>query len=162
LARRQRLPDIALDVSYQQAGTGGIGTNAPLTPPTLTFGLSAPLPVFYQQQGEIRKAEADLKTQDVQRAKVEAQVRNDVQAAYTGFATSRELVERMEGRLLERARRVRELTGIQYQKGAASLLEFLDSQRTYIATNVEYLQDLANYWIAVFQLEQAVGMELAR
>ena len=39
-------------------------------------------------------------------------------------------------------------------------MDFLDAQRTYIATNVEYLQDLTNYWTAVFQLEQAVGMEL--
>jgi cobalt-zinc-cadmium efflux system outer membrane protein len=162
LAKRERMPDIALDISYQQAGSGGVGTNAPLQPPTLTFGISAPIPLFYQQQGEIRKAEADLKTQDTQRSKTEAQIVSDVQAAFVGFTSSRELVERMEGRLLDRAKRVRDLTAIQYQKGAASLLEFLDAQRTYIATNVEYLQDLANYWIALFQLEEAVGTDLTK
>jgi cobalt-zinc-cadmium efflux system outer membrane protein len=41
-------------------------------------------------------------------------------------------------------------------------MDFLDAQRTYIATNIEYLQDLSNYWTAVFQMEQAVGMELHR
>jgi cobalt-zinc-cadmium efflux system outer membrane protein len=46
---------------------------------------------------------------------------------------------------------------IQYQKGAASLLEYLDAQRTYIAVNLESLQDLAGYWTAVFKLEQALG-----
>jgi len=66
----------------------------------------------------------------------------------------------MEGGLLERARRARELVSVQYQKGAASLLDFLDAQRTFIATNVEYLQDLALYWGAVFKLEQAVGEDL--
>jgi cobalt-zinc-cadmium efflux system outer membrane protein len=162
LAKRQRMPDLTLSVNYQQAGSGGIGTNAPLQPPTLTFGLSAPIPLFYQQQGEIRKAEADLKTQDTQRSKIEAQVVNDVQSAFVTFTTTRELVERMQGRLLERAKRVRDLSAFQYQKGAASLLEFLDAQRTYIATNVEYLQDLANYWIALFQLEEAVGTDLTQ
>jgi cobalt-zinc-cadmium efflux system outer membrane protein len=39
-------------------------------------------------------------------------------------------------------------------------MDYLDAQRTYIATNVEYLQDLTNYWTAVFQVEQAVGTEL--
>jgi cobalt-zinc-cadmium efflux system outer membrane protein len=159
LAKRQRIPDIALDVNYQQQGSGGVGTNAPLTPPTLTFGVTAPLPLFYQQQGEIRKAEADLKTQDAQQAKLEAQVLSDIGTAFANFNTTRELVERMEGRLLNRAQRVRDLTAIQYQKGAASLLEFLDAQRTYISVNVEHLQDLANYWIALFALEQAVGMD---
>jgi cobalt-zinc-cadmium efflux system outer membrane protein len=162
LARRLRMPDIALDLTYQQAGSGGIGTNAPLTPPTLTVGVSAPLPLFYQQQGEIRKAQADVRTQQTQHAKVEAQLLTDVQTAFVGFATTRELVERMQGRLLDRAKRVRELVAVQYTKGAASLLEYLDAHRTYIATNVEYLQDLANYWIAVFQLEEAVGMEFGR
>jgi cobalt-zinc-cadmium efflux system outer membrane protein len=162
LARRQRVPDIALDVNYQQIGYGGIGTNAPLTPPTLTVGVSAPLPVFYHMQGEIRKAEADFKSADVERAKIEAQITNDVGSAFSTFATSRELVERMESRLLERAKRARDLVEIQYLRGAASLLEFLDAQRTYIGTNLEYLNDLSSYWIAVFQLEQAVGMDLSK
>jgi cobalt-zinc-cadmium efflux system outer membrane protein len=162
LAHRLRFPDIALDLAYQQAGSGGIGTNAPLNPPTLTVGVSAPLPLFYRQQGEIRKAEADLKTQDAQRAKVEAQVVNDVAAGHATFAAAREQVERMEARLLDRARRTRDLVDYQYQKGAASLLEFLDAERTYIAINVEYLNDLAGYWNAVYQLEAAVGTELAR
>jgi cobalt-zinc-cadmium efflux system outer membrane protein len=160
LARRLRMPDIALDIAYQQAGSGGIGTNAPLNPPTLTVGLSAPIPFFYRQQGEIKRAEADLKTQDAQSAKIAAQVVSDVTAAYASFASAREQVERMEGRLLERSRRARDLVEVQYQKGAASLLEFLDAERTYIATNVEYLNDLAGYWVAVFQVEQAVGVEL--
>jgi cobalt-zinc-cadmium efflux system outer membrane protein len=162
LARRLRFPDIALDINYQQAGSGGIGTNAPLTPPTLTFGLTAPVPLLYQQQGEIRKAEADALAQDAQRAKLEAEVANDVGAAYSGYASSRELVQRMEGRLLDRAKRARDLAHVQYEKGAASLLELLDADRTYIATNVEYLNDLAGYWTAVFQLEQATGLDLRR
>lgn len=160
LAKRQRMPDIALDVNYQQIGRGGKGTNAPLTPPTLTFGLSTPLPLFYRQQGEIRKAQADLKLQDAQRAKIETQIFNDVGTAFANFATSREKVERMESRLLERSKRARDLVEIQYLRGAASLLELLDAQRTYIATNVEYLTNLADYWRAIFQMEQAVGMEL--
>jgi cobalt-zinc-cadmium efflux system outer membrane protein len=162
LARRLRFPDIALDINYQQAGSGGFGTNAPLTPPTLTVGLTAPLPLFYRQQGEIQKADADLTVQEAQQAKLEAQVVSDVGAAYASFASARELVERMQGRLLERAKRARDLVEIQYQKGAASLLEYLDAERTFIATTVEYLNDLAGYWSAVFQLEQAVGTELRR
>jgi cobalt-zinc-cadmium efflux system outer membrane protein len=157
-ARRLRFPDIGLGLNYTQTGTG---SNA-VQPPTLTVGLTATLPVLYRYRGEITRAEADYRTTSVQRAKTEAQVLSDVEGAFTAFSYSRRLVERMEGRLLERAKRTLELVQIQYSKGAASLLEFLDAQRTYIAVNVEYLQDLANYWTAVFQLEQAVGMELRK
>jgi cobalt-zinc-cadmium efflux system outer membrane protein len=46
---------------------------------------------------------------------------------------------------------------IQYQKGAASLLDYLDAQRTHLTNEIDYLAALATFWTAVFQLEQAVG-----
>lgn len=155
LARRQRIPDIGLSVQYAQQG---VDNNA-FTPPTVTVGLSTSLPIFYQQQGEIAKAEADARTQQLQLAKARAQVTNDVTTALSGFVASRKLVQRMEGGLLERSKRARDLVAIQYAKGAASLLEYLDAQRTYVAVNLEYTQDVAGYWAAVFKLEQATGKE---
>ena len=155
-AKRLLVPDIALSVNFYGQG---YGQNA-IQPPTLDFGIQLPLPLFYHYRGERLKAQADLDTQTVQVAKAQAQILADVQTAYENITASRELVERMEGRLLERARRARDLIAIQYQKGAASLLEFLDAQRTYNATYQEYLQDLANYWTSFFLLEQALGSEL--
>jgi cobalt-zinc-cadmium efflux system outer membrane protein len=161
LAKRQRFPDITVGLGYTQTGTGGEGVNAPLQPPTATLTLSAPIPIFYQQQGEIRKAEANYDSQSLQHAKAVGQVVSDVSAAVSSFATSRGLVERMEkGGLLRAAKTARDIIRTQYERGATTLLDFLDAQRTYIATNVEYFQDLTNYWTAVAQLEQAVGMEL--
>ncbi len=60
-----------------------------------------------------------------------------------------------------RARRARDLIAFQYEKGAASLLEYIDAQRTYIANSIDYFNNLGGYWTARFQLEQAVGAELA-
>ena len=87
---------------------------------------------------------------------------NNVEASLNAYSFAQHRLDRMESSLLQRAKRARELVGIQYEKGAASLLELLDAQRTLIATNVEYLQDLTDYWTAVFQIEQAVGRELHR
>jgi outer membrane protein, heavy metal efflux system len=164
LARRLRFPDIGVGVQYQQQGSGDTPPSAPqaITPPTLELSLTATLPLLYQQQGEIRKGEADVRVQDAQLAKLKAQVVAEVETAFGGYQSSRRLVERMEGRLLDRARRTRELVAFQYRKGAASLLEYLDAQRTYIATNLEYLQELTGYWSAVFQLEAAVASDLTQ
>jgi cobalt-zinc-cadmium efflux system outer membrane protein len=156
LARRQRFPEIQLSATYSQEGSG---QNA-IQPPTLTFAASAGLPIFYQQQGEIRKAEADLRTQALQRGKTRALVAQDVSQAFAAWQGGQKLVERMQGRILERAKVARDLIRIQYEKGAASLLELLDAERTYIAVHNEYVQDLSLYWTAVAQLEQAVGKEL--
>ena len=156
LARRQRFPDLQLSATYTQEGTGNIA----LTPPTLSLGVSLGLPVFYQQQGEIRRAEADLRIQTLQRGKLRAQVALEVAQAFSAFESGQKLVERMQGKLLERAQRARDLARIQYEKGASSLLELLDAERTYIAVHGEYVQDLSIYWTAVAQLEQAAGKDL--
>jgi outer membrane protein TolC len=66
----------------------------------------------------------------------------------------------MSGSLLERAKRSRDLTALQYDRGAASLLELLDSQRTFLAVNGSYLQSTSDYWNAVFAVEQASGRKL--
>ncbi len=161
LARRQKFPDIALSVNYSQLGSGATSSGGALSPPMLTFGISAPLPVFYQMQGEVRKAEAGYDTNALGQAKMTAQVVSDVSLAYSAYRSTGQLVQRMEsGGLLKSAKTARDITRLQFEKGAAGLTDFLDAQRTYIATNVEYIQDETNYWTAVFQLEQAVGMEL--
>ena len=156
LAHRVRIPDVTLSLGYAQQGTGPTA----ITPPTLTVGLSVPLPIFYRQRGEITKAEADSQTQTIALAKAQSTAVSDVESAWAGWVSTKALVDRMNGALLERAKTARDLVEIQYQKGAASLLDLLDAQRTFIATRVEYLQDLGAYWNAVFKLEQAAGVNL--
>lgn len=156
LAKRQTFPDVTFGLTYSQIGTG----QQAASPPQLLFGVSMNLPVFYQQQGEIRRARADLDTQALTHAKTTSQVITDVGNAFAAFVANRELVERMEGRLLNRAKVARDIVETQYKAGSATLMDFLDALRTYIATNVEYFGDLSAYWTAVYQLEQAVGVEM--
>jgi cobalt-zinc-cadmium efflux system outer membrane protein len=156
LARRTRIPQISLWANYAMQGSG---PNAP-TPPTLTIGIDTPLPVFYQNQGEVMKAESDLFARRVRRAKVSSQVVSDVASALASFDISRKRLERMGASLLERARRSRDLTALQYERGAASLLELLDSERTFLSVNASYLQSISDYWNAIFAVEQASGRTL--
>ncbi|HSZ81402.1 MAG TPA: TolC family protein [Polyangia bacterium] len=165
LARRQRFPDVGLDLQYAQEGSGNAppaGSQGAVTPPTLTLSLTSALPLFYQQQGEIKRADADVRLQEVTLAKTRAQIVSDVESAFDAYRTSERLVRRMEDRLLDRAKRSRDLVELQYKKGAASLLEYLDARRTYIATNLEYLQDLTGWWNAYFQLQAATASELSK
>jgi cobalt-zinc-cadmium efflux system outer membrane protein len=65
----------------------------------------------------------------------------------------------MEDRLLTQAKKANDAVSFQYERGAASLLDVLDAQRTWIATRNEYVQNLNDYWNGLFSLEQAVGKE---
>jgi cobalt-zinc-cadmium efflux system outer membrane protein len=44
-----------------------------------------------------------------------------------------------------------------YEHGAASLLDFLEAERTYRATELAYRQALASWFQAVEQVKEAVG-----
>jgi len=170
LVNRQKFPDITLSVNYAQGGYGGSGTNAALQTPMLTFGLSAPLPVFYQLQGETTQAQAQVDTNTLQQAQTVKQIVSDVDTAYAAFRGAQKLVIRMEhgepdGKvrsILESAKVALDITRLQYEKGAASLSDFLLALQTYIATKVEYFGDLTTYWTAVYQLEEATGTEVHR
>jgi cobalt-zinc-cadmium efflux system outer membrane protein len=154
LARRQVIPQFQLQAQYQQQGSSGGGW---FTPPTASVGLSIPLPVLYQQQGQIGQADAGVLSADASVAKVESQVLADVATAFATLQTSQRSAQRSEQKLLPRSRDARSLVQIQYDKGAASLLDYLDAQRTHITNEIDYLTSLATFWTAVFQLEQAVG-----
>lgn len=166
LVKKQRIPQIALGLNYAWGGFGGFSTNGPVGPQTLTFSLTIPLPAFYQLDGELKQAKALYDSNSLQRAKVSAQVVSDVSTGLAAFTQTRKLVERMEGPirdeggLLESATGALNSTALQYDKGAANLTDYLDALRSYIATKNEYIGDLASYWTAVYQVEQAVGMEL--
>ena len=157
-AERNRWPDISLLVQYQQLGSGD---SAP-QPPTLSVGLGLPLPIFYQQQGEISRAEADRESALLARRRLEMLVAADLESAVNTFSTARRVVERYEASLLERAKRARDITQVQFNAGSATLTDLLDAQRSYVAVNSGYYTELVNYWTSVFLLEQAVGKELVR
>lgn len=156
LARRLTIPDFFPSLQYSQEGRG----QSAIQPPTVTLGISAAVPLFNHYRGDVARAEADLQTQEISRRKIEAQIASDVSSAFSALHSAGDRTARMQGHLLERAARARDLVRLQYEKGAASLFELLDAQRTFLGTQNEYLQTLNDYWTAVFQLEQATGLEL--
>jgi cobalt-zinc-cadmium efflux system outer membrane protein len=154
-AKRLHVPEVALSLGVSGQGSGSEVSS----PPTVSLGLTLTPPLFYRYQGEVQKAQADVRAQGTLLAKTEAQIANEVASALAQFQSTRRRVERAEHGLLDRARRTRDLVQIQYEKGAASLLEYLDAQRTLIDTQQGYLRDLADYWLAVTLIGQAIGTE---
>lgn len=156
LALRERLPTIGFTLGYTQTGTG---TNA-IQPPTATLGLSIPLPVFYQQQGEVGRARADRDAAMIDQERIRSRVMLEVLTSFSEFQAYRSIVERTQGAVLERARVAREIVEKQYRSGATTLIDYLDAQRAYTETNNMFIDSLIAYWTSVYRLEAAVGEEL--
>jgi cobalt-zinc-cadmium efflux system outer membrane protein len=158
-ARRSRFPDISLSLGYSEQCSGN--TNASCSSlPAFSAGLQGNVPLLYQQQGEIARAESNARAAQQRLDKVKAQVLVDVTQAFAAYLAAKSQVERMEGKLLEQAKVSRDLAQHMYQRGAASFIDFMDAQRAYVASRLEYHQDLANYWNAVYGLEQATAIQI--
>lgn len=120
------------------------------------FG-SIEIPLFDRNQGEIARTHfAITQAQEAEQATSD-QVLTDVKSAFAGFRTSAQVVELYQSGYLKEALDSRNISQYAYHRGAASLLDFLDAERSYRATQLAYLQALASYMDSVEQLREAVG-----
>jgi len=118
---------------------------------------SIPLPIFNRNQGEIAKARVAItQAQELEKA-TNGQALTDVYDAYQGLRTNDKLVLLYISKYLDAATRSRDISEYAYRHGGISLLNFLDAERSYRATQLAYRQALASYLLALEQLRQAVG-----
>ena len=100
-----------------------------------------------------RIAEAQLR-------QVETQVLTDVEKAYQSYLTAQRALTIYSRDGMHEAARVRQIVSLSYRRGEASLFELLDAQRTASQAAVAANQARANYQLALWQIEQAIGGSL--
>jgi len=120
------------------------------------FG-SMQLPIFDRNQGEIKKAGFAITQAQEQQIYANGQVLTDVRDAYEGWQSNDEIVGLYRSGYLDAAQQSRDITEYAYKHGAASLLDFMDAERSYRATQLGYRQSLASYLQSLEQLREAVG-----
>jgi len=119
---------------------------------------SIPLPIFNRNQGEIARTRfAITQAQELEKA-TSGQALTDVRDAYEGLHENDRVVQLYRSGYLDVAQKDRDIAEYAYKLGAASLLDFLDAERSYRATQLAYRQALASYLLALEQLREAVGV----
>ena len=121
------------------------------------FG-SMPLPIFDRNQGEIKRAGIAITQAQEQQLYTNGQVLTDVRDAYEGLRANDEIVGLYRSGYLDDSQQSLDITNYAYKHGAATLLDFLDAERSYRATQLGYRQALASYLQALEQLREAVGI----
>jgi cobalt-zinc-cadmium efflux system outer membrane protein len=120
------------------------------------FG-SIDLPIFDRNQGEIARTRYALtQAQELELAASETVV-GDVYTAYETLHANDEIMALYRGGYLDESQQSRDISEYAYKRGAASLLDFLDAERSYRATQLAYRQALAAYALALEQMREAVG-----
>jgi len=125
---------------------------------TASFFGSFPLQIFDRNQGEIARANYAITQAQEQQKAASEQVMTDVHDAYQGLRTNDKVVTLYRSGYLDLAQKDRDISEYAYKRGAVSLLDFLDAERSYRSTQLAYRQALAAYLLAVEQLREAVGV----
>ena len=115
------------------------------------------MPIFDRNQGEIARAGFGITQAEEQAKYASGQVMTDVRDAYVNLRANDKIVNLYRSGYLDEAQQSLQISQYAYRRGAASLLDFLDAERSYRATQLGYRQALASYLLSLEQLREAVG-----
>jgi cobalt-zinc-cadmium efflux system outer membrane protein len=138
-----------LGVSFNYTHVGAVNSAA--------FFFNMDIPVFDRNQGEIARTEAAVTQSSELLREQSQQVMTDVTNAWEGLRTNDEIIGLYRSGYLDQTTQSRDISEYAYQHGAASLLDFLDAERSYRANQLAYRQALAAYMTSLEQLREAVG-----
>jgi cobalt-zinc-cadmium efflux system outer membrane protein len=145
----------ASDYTFQSIGPTAPGN-------AIGFSLSFDLPIHDRNQGEIARSQTAVRQALESESSTEVGVRTDVVNAYYGLQTADQIASLYESGYLNQATQSRDVTLYAFGRGAATVLDVLDAERSYRSTQLGYRQAIAAYMTAAEQVNQAVGVQVIR
>jgi len=129
-----RIPNVVLEAGVQSDNaTGYTIANA---------GIAVPIPIYNRNQGNIRRAQAELTAARYEVSRVQLALQQRLAAVFEHYATARQQVERYTSYILPNAQESLKLVSSGYRQGEFGYLVLLTAQRTYFQTNLAYLDAL--------------------
>jgi cobalt-zinc-cadmium efflux system outer membrane protein len=115
--------------------------------------VGVPLPIFNRNQGNIRRAQADLAAAQQEIKRVRLALQQHLAAVFEKYATAQQQVEKYNRDILPNAGESLKLVSSGYRQGEFSYLVLLTAQRTYFQTNLAYLEALRDLRAAGVEIE---------
>jgi outer membrane protein, heavy metal efflux system len=132
----------------------------PYASETIGGSVSIPLRIFDRNQGEKARTQIDIERNERLKTATEAQIFSDVDSAYYTLVQNLNLLRPYKTKYLPLATDVRDRMTVAYQNGGASLLDYLDAEKSYRDTQLAYLNLIGSYLSATAQMNMAVGREV--
>ena len=127
---------------------------------TMGGSISIPLRIFDRNQGEKARTAIDIRRNEKLRDATRAQVFNDVDSSYVTVISALNLLRPYKTKYLPLATDVRDRIAFSYKNGGASLLDYLDAEKSYRDTVLAFLNLIGSYLTAAAQMNMAVGREV--
>ena len=122
--------------------------------------INIPLRIFDRNQGEILRTNLDITRNERLLNATEAQLYSDVDSAHATIVSTVALLKPYKAQYLKQALAVRDTVTFSYERGGASLLDFLQATSDYRAVQTAYLNLVGSYLSAAAQMNMAVGREV--
>jgi cobalt-zinc-cadmium efflux system outer membrane protein len=127
------------------------------SPTSWTVGVTATVPIFNRNQGNVRRAKINVYQTELQKESVKRHVQDDVLDAVREFELSLQNITRTEEVVLPAAREVRDAAFRRWQQRAISALDYLDAQRAFNDTVKSFRDALIRHRRAMLDLNTAIG-----
>jgi cobalt-zinc-cadmium efflux system outer membrane protein len=134
----------------------------PFANETMGGSISIPLRIFDRNQGEKARTQVDIGRNERLRDANRALVFSDVDSAYWTLVQNLNLLKPYKARYLPLAIDVRDRMAFSFQHGGASLLDYLDAEKSYRDTRLAYLNLIGSYLTAAAQMDMAAGREVVQ
>jgi outer membrane protein, heavy metal efflux system len=148
LQRAIRSPNITVGGGYKRSGDYN----------SFVLGMTVPLKIFNRNQGEILRAEAEQMQATNLVAAVRKDIELDVHQAYNSVEINRQRVEYIRTQHIKKAEEASRVTLASYNLGGATLMEYLDAQRTYRDAMRIYNQALFDQRVSLYELANSIGL----
>jgi outer membrane protein, heavy metal efflux system len=141
------VPDVDIFAGYKRNS----GAN------TLYSSLQMQLPFRNRNQGEVQRAEANLRLAQDQLQQIQISVGADVTAAQESYARQKEIVEHILPDMRAHAQKNLAIMSDAYKTGGIDLLRYIDAERTAIDVEVSALHSLSDFQQSALRLTLAYG-----
>jgi cobalt-zinc-cadmium efflux system outer membrane protein len=163
-AARQRLDaaakvrDLARALTTRDVLVSGLYERYPGQPTNRTVGVGVSVPLFlnYQYDGEIRRAETQVTLARDVLDRTRAASFTEIARARSDLAAARDRVQRFDAALLAEAARSAEAAEFAYRHGALGVIDLLDARRILYSTRIDAAAARADLARALVAWEAAV------
>jgi len=146
----QRLPDFKLS-GFSQKELDGKNQG---------IGISFDIPLWNLKSTDIAEAENLSLKQEDELSALQIELVTQVKAKLSQFKLSQQTIGLFRTGLLKQAEESLKISEVSYKEGEISLIDFLDSQRTYYSIREDFHEALYNLNADKAALEKAIGEEL--
>lgn len=148
--QQARIPNVTVNGAYQRdAGREGI-----------VGGISVPLPIWNQRQGQIAQALGVRRQAEAQLQQAKIALKRGITEQIQHVRITSAQIKTFEQGLLKQAQEAVRIARTSFKFGEASLLEVLDAQRTSWQTFQAYAEARFNLAMAIIELERLTGEDL--